>query len=119
MAAAESISVPSQSKTSKSNFLVAGLFTRVEAGKESLQFWGQRRLELEHGPGHGMHDHGLQRVQEHALQSLPGEQLVEREVAVLVISRNRMLEMREMHADLVCAAGFKLGLDQAETAPAS
>src|SRR5258706_4912470 len=101
MAAAESISVPSQSKTSRSKFLGTRRLAGIEAGKEDRQLGRQRRFQFERGPGHGVHDHGPERVQEHALQPLPGELLVESEVAVLIVPGDRVFQVSKMHADLM------------------
>ena len=47
-----------------------------------------------------------------------GELLVEREIAVLVVAGDRKAEMREVHADLMRAAGLEFRLEQAEGAEA-
>ena len=53
-------------------------------------------------------------MQEHALQALLPEPLVELEVAVLVVAQHKVLEVREVHADLVGAPREELGLDPNE-----
>src|SRR5688572_31510476 len=119
MAAAESINVPSQSNTSRSKRepMVLTRFLGVERRNEGLQFLGQRRFERETRSRLRMRDNRLRRVQEHALQSLAGEVLVERKVAVLVIAGDRKAQMGEMDPYLMCPAGLQLGFEEAVILP--
>ena len=59
-----------------------------------------------------MRERDLLRVQEHALESLPCELAVPREVAVLVVAGEREAEMREMHTNLVRTSRAQLRLEQ-------
>src|SRR5450830_1307656 len=128
MAPAESISVPSQSKTSNSNRL--GIFRsqkniqprrkqrkstsfpafpphplrplrselfRRALGKKDLQLGRQRRLEPQPVAALRMHKCELPGMQEHALQALLGQALVQIEVAVLVVARYGKSKVRELH----------------------
>src|SRR5438046_2173569 len=60
-----------------------------------------------------MREREPQRMQEQPLQALPRETPVQLEVAVLVVARDRKTEMREMHADLMRAAGLELRFEKA------
>ena len=53
-------------------------------------------------------------VQEHPLQSLLHQPLVEFEIAVFVVPRDRKPEMRGMHANLMGAPGLQFRLQQGE-----
>jgi hypothetical protein len=57
-------------------------------------------------------------MQEHALQSFPGQHPIEGKVTILFVTDDRMTEMREMDANLVRAPGPQFCLEQAETLPA-
>src|SRR6476620_6597124 len=59
-----------------------------------------------------MRERQLPRVQEHALEPLPCELPVPREVAVLVVARQRVADMREMDADLVRASSLEFCLQE-------
>src|SRR5690606_29720553 len=56
------------------------------------------------------------RVQVHALVSRTREPPVQLEVPVLVVAGDRTTGVREVHADLVRAAGFETRLDEREAA---
>src|SRR6185295_5021594 len=57
------------------------------------------------------------RMQKHALQAGTYQILVQPKISVFVVPRNRITKVREMHADLVRAAGLELGAQQAEFTP--
>src|SRR5450631_4603284 len=87
ISAVESASVPSQSKASKlkrrGDSDIAA--TRVvESADEGGKIGRQRRFENQRPPVDRMHQFESRRVQEHALQSLPGKHLVPCEIAVFV-----------------------------------
>src|SRR2546423_2902852 len=54
-------------------------------------------------------------VEEHALQAELAQLPIEREIAVFLVAEHRMAQVREVHADLVRAAGEELGFEEAET----
>src|SRR4030065_2285484 len=85
---AESIRVPSQSKINRSNCL--GILQVIQ---ESGQFGRQRRLNQHALAGNGMLEAQLGGVQGHPLQSLLHPPLVEFEIAVFVVLRDRRPEM--------------------------
>src|SRR5690606_5564036 len=113
MAAAESISVPSQSNTIRSKRSAMALLRCAQPIDEALQLLRQRRLDGQGLARQRVGELQLRRMQEHALQPLAFEPLVEREVTVLGVTAQREAQMRQMHADLVSAAGFELDLEQA------
>src|SRR5438105_11376553 len=57
-------------------------------------------------------------MQEQALHALPVELAVEAEIAVFVVAKDRMTCVREVHPDLVRAAGEEPHLEHAEIAAA-
>src|SRR5512142_2134563 len=75
---AESIRVPSQSKISRSNCL------GIQGIQKSSQVSRQRCLDLQALTADGVIEDEPRRMQEHALEPLLGQPLVEIEVAVLV-----------------------------------
>src|SRR5687768_16829848 len=81
---------------------------------EALELAGQRRLEHQRLPAGGVDESDRRRVQEHALQSQLSQPAIELEVPVLVVAQDRMLEVREVHADLVGAPGKELRFEKAE-----
>src|SRR4029079_18403977 len=110
--AAESIRVPSQSNTSKSNRL--GMRSR-DIRKKLLKLQRKRRAEGYRSLAHGMRDGQFARVQKHPLQTAPRERPIELEVAVFVVAGDWITQMSKMNADLVSAAGLELRLEQTET----
>src|SRR5688572_3123150 len=74
----------------------------------------QRRLELHRRATDGMGEREASGMQEHPLQTGLRQFAVPREIAVLVVARERKAQMREMDADLMRAAGQELGLEQRE-----
>src|SRR4051812_1113586 len=114
MQRAESMSVPSQSKTTRSNRLGIGCIQPLD---ESGELHRQRRFESDCRAGNRMSHRQSARVEKHALQAFARERLVEIEIAVLVVARDGMSEMREMYPDLVRAPGLELGLDEAVAGP--
>src|SRR6266568_6569431 len=76
--------------------------------EEPRQVFGKRRVQFQRFPGKRMPELQFPGVQKHALQALLRQSAVELEVAVLVITRDRKSEMREMDADLMGAAGQQL-----------
>ena len=118
MIAVESASVPSQSKTTKrisarsDGHRFSHRRAPVEARDVRSELRRQRRLDDHIAAIHRMREADPARVQEHPLQSFPRERPVPREIAVLVVARERKSEVREMNADLVRAAGLELGFEQ-------
>src|SRR5688572_27989646 len=110
MHAAESMSVPSQSNTRRSKRRGIGCGYRFQKFGEVAR---ERRLVRHACARLRMREAEPIRVQEHALQSLPRELLVQIEVAVLVVARDRKAEVREMYPDLVRAAGLQFRFEQA------
>src|SRR6188472_446603 len=78
--AAESNSVPSQSKTMRSYFLVKA--AEVGLAKCKHIRW-QRGFQLQFLPVRRMHESEPRGMQEKALDALPGERAIELEVTVL------------------------------------
>src|SRR5688500_8267458 len=130
MTRVESMSVPSQSKMTRSYALTPpdclsafiGLHPRLHrtclAGNVPASEFGQlarqRRLDANRLAREGMREGERVRVQEHALQPLLAQPLVELEVAVLVVSEHGVAQVGEMHADLMGAAGEQFGLEERE-----
>ena len=114
IAAAESISVPSQSKTSSSNG--AGMRFRFRPAGRGLPRTGAvpvaAALRWSPRPAQRMADDHPMRMQEHPFQALLRQYLVQGEIAVLVVAQYRKPEMREVHADLVGAPGFQFRIEQ-------
>jgi hypothetical protein len=52
------------------------------------------------------------RVQKHPLQPAAAHRLIEFSIAVFFVPRDRMADVRCVHADLVCTAGVNVRLDQ-------
>src|SRR5690349_10809953 len=79
----------------------------AEAVEHVFQLVGQRRIE-QVGRASGVErELHRRRMQEQALEpGLLGEPLVGLAIAVLLVARDRMAEMRRMHADLVRAPGL-------------
>src|SRR5882672_9428049 len=111
MAAAESINVPSQSNTSKSNCLGNARFPCFQRIEKFPQIGRQWRLYCHGAATLRMMDHGPRSMQKHPLESLFRQLLVECEVAIFVVPRDRETHMRKVHADLVRAPGLQLGLE--------
>src|SRR4051812_7941734 len=74
----------------------------------------QGRLEHQRVPADRVRERELRRVQEHALEALLAQRLVELEVAVFVVPQDRMLEVSQVHADLVRAPGEELRFEERE-----
>src|SRR5882672_5187799 len=110
--AAESNNVPSQSNTINGYRL--GIQARKIGAAELQHVPGKRRLERDARAFDRMLERQPARMQEQALHALPRERAVEFEIAVLVIAEDGMPGVREVHADLVRAAGHETQLDQAE-----
>src|SRR5262249_7277395 len=109
------MSVPSQSNTSSSKRTAC--LSGVEHRNERPQFFGQRRLECKAGPRSWMcYDHSG-RVQEHALEPLPGKRLVERKIAILVIAEDRKAQVGKVNPNLMRPPGLQVGFEQAVVAP--
>src|SRR5690606_40204340 len=86
MAAAESISVPSQSNTIKSNCCaIIFLVVNIKPPQELAELRRQRRLERQGLARQRMSHFQLGRMQEHALQAQTLQLLVERKIAVFVV----------------------------------
>src|SRR4051794_8642396 len=100
MQRAESMSVPSQSKTMRSNRLGIGCIQPLD---ESGELRRERRFESDCRGRNRMSHRQPARVKKHALQALARERLVQIDIAVLVVARDRMSDMREMYPDLVGA----------------
>src|SRR5215831_17538512 len=113
IAPAESMSVPSQSKTTRSNRfgIGGGLPHPLEEGGKIV---GQRRHELDAAAGQRMVERELVGVQEHPLEALPRELPVQREVAVLVVAGDRKPDVREVDADLMRAASGERRFEERE-----
>src|SRR5439155_15886010 len=121
MSPVESASVPSQSKTISRNrrppfararsAIACG---RVETRDELREIGRERRLHDDFAAFDRMGKTDPVRVQEHALQSLLRQNLVPREIAVLVVSRERIAQMREVNPDLMRASGLELRFEQRE-----
>src|SRR6266511_5810093 len=116
----ESASVPSQSNTMKRKRRGASSAIRLpspacgrgaggEGGEKRRQIRRHRRFDRHFAAIRGMRERKPPCVQEHAFQTLLRERAVPREIAVLVVAGERKAQMREMHADLVRAAGLELG----------
>src|SRR5215470_1125374 len=113
IAPAESMSVPSQSKTTRSNrFGIGGGLPHPleEVGK----VLGERRHEPDVGAGQRMFERELAGMQEHPLEALPREFPVQREVAVLVVAGDRKPDVGEVDADLMRATGGEGRLEERE-----
>src|SRR5260370_34178074 len=111
MCAVESISVPSQSKTIRSNCCRAMRIRFVAQFSELVEevpaFGRQRRVELQGLAGCRMREAQPMRMQEHPLERRPrvrsGKRLVQGEVAVFRVAGDAQPEMREMDPDLMRA----------------
>src|SRR5438309_9208991 len=100
MCAVESISVPSQSKTIRSNCSLAmrcrlrggPISSFIELRDEAAAFGGHWRLELQRRAGGRMRELKPVRVQEHAFQTRSGvgarQRLVQRKVSVFGIAHD-------------------------------
>src|SRR5262245_43259637 len=104
MAPAESISVPSQSNTSRSKRRGMGFIQLPEKRRKIVR---QRRLEGEPLAAVRVRDSRLGRMQEHSFERLFLQLFIELEITVLGVARQRKAKMREMHADLVGAPGLQ------------
>src|SRR3990170_5011083 len=92
-------------------------FPGIEHRQKRLQLPRQGGLQYQRRAALGMRDHDLACVQEHVLQSLPRELLVERKITILVVAGDGKSEMGEMHADLMSAPGLEFGFEQAIALP--
>src|SRR6187399_840038 len=115
MIAVESISVPSQSNTTRSKRLPTQ--ASVQFVHKLLQVGWQRRFNHELGAARRVLEADARGVQKHALETIARELFVELEIAILIVAGNGKAEMREVHADLVRAAGLQLSPQKAEIAP--
>src|SRR5439155_5920955 len=120
MMVVESASVPSQSNTSSrkrrgADGLSRGIafLGRVQPFDERREVARQRRLELELPRLRRMRQREAPRVQEHPFETLLRQRFVPGEVTVLVVPCQRKIEMREMNADLMRAAGVQFGFEHA------
>src|SRR5262245_17805631 len=116
MCCAESTRVPSQSNTNRSNRLPIAYRAWRTRGFQRSQKTSQIGWEW------SFHNGGLiglrvakldpGSVEEHPLESGTRQHLVEREVAVFVIARDREADVRQLHPDLVSAASQQIRLEQ-------
>src|SRR5438128_2517881 len=120
MIVVESASVPSQSNTSSRKRLGAdglsrgiAFLGRVQPYDERREIGRQRGFEPELSRLRWMWQREAPRVQEHPFETLLRQRLVPGEVTVLVVPCQREIEMREMNADLMRAAGVQFGFEQA------
>src|SRR2546423_14051534 len=115
ISAAESASVPSQSKASnrkrRGGSSIGGLQS-VQGVEKSAQFGWKRRLEVHRALFDRMGESDSARMEEHPLQALLGERLVPRKIAILFISCELEPEVGQMNPDLVRASGMKLRLQK-------
>src|ERR1700755_1698416 len=127
--AVESISVPSQSKTIRSNCcramrvrLVirggAGRILPVQLGKlcnKAPALVRPRRLKLQRLAGRRVRDLEPVRMQKHALDTGHGirarQRLVQREIAILRVADDRQSQMSQMDAYLMGATRFQFRLE--------
>src|SRR5687768_15254186 len=106
------MSVPSQSKTRRSNRRGIGRGERIEKSREL----GCKCCVVGHAlTGQWMGDGEAMGVQEHPFEAFTDKSLVQVEIAVLVVAGDRKPKVREVHPDLVRAAGLELRFDQAES----
>ena len=105
----ESTIVPSQSNTIKSK-------RRTESFQKFRALNRQRRFERHRATRDRMLEGRCTGVQKHPCQTRginPAcDAFVQLEVAVLVVADNRKSEVRQVHANLVRAAGFQVGFEQ-------
>src|SRR5215471_4323347 len=115
MCCAESTRVPSQSNTKRSNRLPIA-FGVLRTGVERIQKPSQVdwKWSFHHGGLIGLRVAELDpgRVKEHPLESGARQRLIEREVAVLVVTRDGKAEVGELHTDLMCAASQQFRFEE-------
>src|SRR6185503_12749481 len=117
MTAAESNSVPSQSKTISGYFLgvkVPEIFTA-----EPQHILRQRRRERDAPGVHRMLEGQPPGMQEEPLHALACQRAVEFEIAVFVVAQDREPRVREVHPDLVRASGHEAQLEDAQVGVAA
>src|SRR5579864_4012211 len=128
--AVESIRVPSQSKTIRSNCcramrvrlalrLLVTLFG--ELIDEAPAVGRQGRLELQRLACGGMREPEPVSMQEHPLQARVGirarQRLVQAKIAVFGIADDRQTQMRQVNPDLMGAPGLEFGLEERIVGP--
>src|SRR5574338_499728 len=119
IAPAESMRVPSQSNTTRSNCLaIVPLLIHFQIGEVVRQFLSQGRLQGDLPVSQGMAEAQARGMEEHAPQALPFQFLVAGEVAVLVVATQGEALVGEMHPNLMGAAGLEFHLHQAGGLPA-
>src|ERR1017187_9871321 len=74
--------------------------------QEALQLGGKRRFDSHYRAAAGMAEFQAGGMQEHAFEPQFRQSLVDTEVAVLVVTCNRVADMRQMNPDLMCAPGL-------------
>jgi hypothetical protein len=115
ISAVESNRVPSQSKAMRSKRR-----TRVMVASRSVAHSaGSGRLQGDAFAAGRVVEGQFARVQEHAREALlaAGQLAVEREVAVLRVADDRVPGMRQVHADLVRAAGLEVTSSSVKAPP--
>src|SRR5690606_25066724 len=109
IAAAESIKVPSQSNTTKSN--CCGIFLFIYFNKSS-KLRRQRRMQFKAFFGKRMAQFQRRCVQEHALQTVAHQAAVQLEIAIFFVAQNGIAQMGQMDSDLVRASRIEDGAEQ-------
>src|SRR5687768_5549750 len=81
---------------------------------KAFQLARQWSLERQRFTGRRMNKSERGCVKKHALEAELSQPAVELEVAVLVVAQDRVLQVRQVHTDLVGASGEELRLEKAE-----
>src|SRR5436190_13727860 len=116
ISAAESASVPSQSKASnrkRRGGSGIGRPHRIEGVEKSAELRRQGGLEIDRALFQRVGESDLPRVQEHPLQALLGQHPVPGKIAILFVARELEPKMRQMHPDLMRASRMELCFEQA------
>src|SRR3954465_15338688 len=111
---AESMMVPSQSKTSSGYFKALRVFSWKDRFRDAKHILRQWRTQAHAFPRQRMRKRELGRVQHKPGNSLLCQRLVQIEIAVLVVAQHRMPGVGEVHANLVGAAGEKTHFELAD-----
>src|SRR5689334_7805618 len=110
---AESTTVPSQSNTNRSKRLgmrrAHRRRRRCGGDQELFQVLGERRFDGDRLTAERMDEAHALSVQEHALQPLLCEGLVQREVSIFIVAYDWKSQVGEVHSNLMSAAGHELG----------
>lgn len=96
----------------------AGFVRRAQLCHKRLQRWRQRCGKPQHLAAGRVRQGKLRGVQEHALQALFFQRLVERKIAIFLVTQQRKTLAGQMYANLVRASGFQFHFQQRIVRPA-